>query len=117
MGDNYEGQGVGAMGPNAHVHDVTFNQKWNSFAERNGDDPFRLAEELETLRLHLRKTATTRDEDAAVAEVGAAAAAAEKGDRAKALEHLSRAGKWAWSAATMIGTALAAAALKAAMGM
>ncbi|MFC5060734.1 hypothetical protein [Actinomycetospora atypica] len=117
MGDKYVSSGqTGAVGPNAHVHDVSFQQVWTSVAGSEGHDSQRLAEELETLRQHLRGVAQTREEDQAVAEIGAAASAAEDGDGPAAMSHLSKVGKWAWSAATAIGTGLAAAAIKAAIG-
>lgn len=117
MGDKYVASGqVGAVGPNAHVHDNSFEQRWNQLSSDKDADTGRLAQELEELRVHLRSLASTREEDASVAEVGAAASAAEAGDGAATLGHLSKAGRWAWSAATAIGTGLAAAAIKAAIG-
>lgn len=119
MGDKYVTTGqVAAVGPNAHVHDVAF-QAWQTFSTGagQGGDLTVLAAQLDELRQHLRSSANTRDEDATVAEIGAAASAAEEGDGPRALSHLARVGKWALAAATTIGTTVAAAAIKAATGI
>jgi len=47
---------------------------------------------------------------------GLAAAAAEKGDTDEVQSRLKKAGKWALGVATTIGTAVAAGAIKAAIG-
>ena len=44
------------MGPNAHAHDITFNQMWNQLG--GGIDLSELASELETLRATLKDQAT-----------------------------------------------------------
>jgi len=117
MGDKYVASGqIGAVGPDAHVHDVTFNQVWSNFPAGEEALPD-LAVELEQLRVHLRSVAQTRDQDAEVASIGAAAAAAESNDGAGVMRHLSKVGKWALAAATSIGTALATAAIKHAAGI
>jgi hypothetical protein len=116
MGDKYEVSGqAGAVGREAHAHDMSFQQIWANRASEI--DLPRLAEELETLRKQLRQQATTREHDAAVAEIGAAAEEAERGDGPGALQRLKAAGQWALNAATSIGTTVAAAAIRAAMGM
>ncbi len=116
MGDKYEVSGqAGAVGREAHAHDMSFQQIWTSRASEI--DLPQLAAELETLRQTLRKQATTREHDAAVAEIGAAAEEAERGDGPGALRRLKAAGQWALNAATSIGTTVAAAAIRAAIGM
>ena len=119
MGDKYVASGqTGAMGPNAHVHDVTFNQIWNAFSQTDGGrDLDALAEDLEKLRVHLRKQETSRQQDAELAEIAAAASAAENQDGPAVMRHLAKAGTWALGAATAIGTALAAAAIRSAAGL
>jgi hypothetical protein len=119
MGDKYVASGqTGAVGPNAHVHHVNFQQMWTSFSGAEGcDDLSALGAELERLRQHLRAEARSREQDGEVVEIGAAATAAEEGDGPKALSHLAKVGKWALGAATAIGTGLAAAAIKTAVGM
>jgi hypothetical protein len=119
MGDKYVASGQAIQGPNAHVHDVQFQQVWNAFSSEAAteDQLAGLASELEQLRQHLRGQASTREEDAAIAEIGAAATAAEDGDGPKAMGHLAKLGTWALGAATAIGTTVAAAAIKAATGL
>jgi hypothetical protein len=115
MGDKYVAGQAGAMGPNAHAHDITFNQMWNQLG--GGIDLSELASELETLRATLKDQATAPDHDLAVGEVAAAEIAAKGGDGPKALEHLKKAGGWALGVATAIGTTVAAAAIKVALGV
>lgn len=116
MGDKYEVSGqAGAVGREAHAHNISFQQIWTNHADRI--DLQHLAVELETLRQALRAQATTREHDTVVAEIGAAASAAERGDGPGALHRLKGAGNWALNAATSIGTTVAAAAIRAALGM
>jgi hypothetical protein len=119
MGDKYVASGQAIQGPHAHVHDVNFKQVWNAFSggSTTTDDIATLAEQLERLRQHLRVQASTREEDSAVAEIAAAATAADDGDGPTVMAHLAKVGSWALSAATAIGTAVAAAAIKAATGL
>jgi hypothetical protein len=116
VGDRYDVRGqAGAVGPNAHVHDVSFNQIWS----QRGDDielPA-LADELTRLRAALREQATTPDDDRVVADVGQAELSAKSGDGPAALRHLRSAGTWALETATAIGVGVAAAAIKAAAGL
>lgn len=116
MGDKYEVSGqAGAVGREAHAHDMSFQQIWANRASEI--DLPRLAIELETLRQQLRQQATTREHDAVVAEIGAAAEEAERGDGPGALRRLKAAGKWALDTATSIGATVAAAAIRAAIGI
>ena len=116
VGDRYDVRGqAGAVGPNAHVHDVSFNQIW---AQQGDDiDLAALADDLSRLRTALRERATTPEDDRIVAEVGQAEISAGGGDGPGALRHLRSAGKWAWETATAIGVGVAAAAIKAAAGL
>jgi hypothetical protein len=116
MGDKYEVSGqAGAVGKNAQASNFTLQQAWRE-QEQRLDLP-QLAAELETLRQELKRQATTREQDSAVAAVGAAAEAAEQGNGPEALGRLQRSGKWALDAATAIGTAVAAAAIKVSLGL
>lgn len=116
VGDRYDVHGqTAAVGPNAHVHDATFNQLWQQSAEQI--DLPALAEELGRLRAALRAEAKTPEDDQIVADVGQAELAAKNGDGAGALRHLRNAGKWALGIATSIGVAVAAAAIKSATGV
>jgi hypothetical protein len=116
MGDRYDIRGqTGAVGPNAEVHNVTFNQIWQ---ENGGSiDLPTLADELERLRTILRADAKTPEDDQVVAEVGQAERAAREGNGAATLRHLRGVGKWALGAATSIGAGVAVAAIKAATGV
>jgi hypothetical protein len=116
MGDRYDVRGqAAAVGPNAHVHDSTFNQLWQQSAEHI--DLPTLADELGQLRVALRTAAKTPEDDQIVADIGQAELAAKGGDGPSAIRHLRGAGKWALGVATSIGVAVAAAAIKAATGL
>jgi hypothetical protein len=115
MGDSYTVGQAGAVGPNARAENIQFQQIWQ---QSSSDlDIGQLAEELKVLRGHLRQQADTPQEDEAVAEISKAQVAAVEGDGAGAMRHLRQAGKWALDSATAIGTAVAAAAIKASLGM
>jgi hypothetical protein len=75
-----------------------------------------LAEELGRLRLALRERGTAADQDIAIGEVAQAEEAAREGDEERAFKHLKRAGRWALSVATEIGTSVATTALSRALG-
>jgi hypothetical protein len=121
MGDEYTVGQAGAVGPNSSAQNISFSQTWNQLAA--ADDTDRFAAELRQLRQHLRATAETPEHDVAIAALAEAQLEAEAGDGAAALERLSRlqrlkeGGKWAFGAATTIGTTVAAAALKAVLGL
>lgn len=116
MGDKYDVHGqVAAVGPNANVHDATFNQLWNQSSEHI--DLETLADELGRLRTALRAEAKTPEDDQIVADVGQAELAAKGGDGPGAMRHLRNAGKWALGVATSIGVAIAAGAIKSAAGL
>ena len=113
-GDIYHvGQG-GIVGPNAHAHDITFNQIWNK-AEGTIDLP-RLSEELAVLRQEMKKAATEPEHDIAIGTIAAAEQAAKTGNGPKTLELLASAGKWALSVAEKIGIGVAIAAIKNSLG-
>lgn len=113
--DTYSGGQVGAMGPHAHAHDISFEQVWIQSSKTI--DLKKLREELERLRAAMKARAKSADEDAAVGAVAAAEGAARKGDGPGALQHLKNAGRWALDAATEIGTTVAAAAINKALGV
>lgn len=115
MGDKYEAGQVGAQGPGAQAHNMTFQQVW---LQCKGDiDLPQLAADLAKLRSAMKTEATSPEHDAAVGAVAAAETAAKKGDGATAMQHLKSAGKWALDTATKIGTAVASAAIKASLGL
>lgn len=115
MGDRYEAGQVGAQGPHAHAHDMTFNQIWNQ-AKDNIDLPT-LTKELNTLRDEMQKSAKDAEEYAEIGAIASAEIEAQKGDGPKALSALARAGKWALSVAEKIGVGVATAAIKTACGL
>ncbi|UCG54858.1 MAG: hypothetical protein JSV32_01170 [Dehalococcoidia bacterium] len=115
MGDKYEAGQVGAQGPYAHAHDMTFNQIWNQTKD-NIDLPT-LAKELNTLRDEMQKSAKDAEDYAEIGAIASAEIEAQKGDGPKALSVLARAGKWTLSVAEKIGVGVATAAIKAACGL
>jgi hypothetical protein len=114
VGDTYNVQGAGAVGPHANVSHVTITQSWQSLENQ---DTRLLARELAVLRAELKVRATSAEQDLATGEVASAQLAAEKGDGPSAMAHLARVGRWALDVATTIGTTVASAAIKAAMGI
>lgn len=114
VGDTYNVQGAGAVGPHANVSHVTINQSWQSLENH---DTRLLARELAVLRAELKVRAISAEHDLATGEVASAQLAAENGDGPSAMAHLARVGRWALEVATTIGTTLASAAIKAAMGV
>lgn len=113
MGDTYKAGQAGAIGPNAHAHDMTFNQIWNEM--QGAIDLTQLANDLSRLRQEMKKEAIEPEQDIAVSEIAKAEQAAKSGDGPKALQHLKSAGKWAFDVATKIGTSLAVEAIKKTM--
>jgi hypothetical protein len=114
--DTYKAEQVGAMGPGARAHNMTFQQIWNQ-AQASGVDLQQLAGDLARLRIAMRAEATSAEHDVAVGQIAAAESAASKGNGATAMEHLRSAGQWAFEVATNIGTGVATAALKLALGL
>lgn len=116
MGDKYENKGqAGAMGPNAHVHDVTFTQLVGQLDK--SVDYAQLADELSKLRQAMKAEATEVEHDIAVSEIAKAEQAVKAKDSSKVVEHLQTAGKWALDVATKIGVPIAVEVLKQATGI
>lgn len=115
MGDKYNVGQAGAVGPNSHAHDMNFNQIWMQLDEEY--DLEKLADELSILRLAMKEKSTQPDHDIAIGEVSYAENAAREGDGPKSLEHLKKAGSWAFDIATKIGVTVAATALKLSLGL
>ncbi|MGI9099449.1 MAG: hypothetical protein ACR2H2_13340 [Solirubrobacteraceae bacterium] len=120
-GDQYNVGQAGAVGPRASARDMTFVQGASSVPPMN--DPAVLGAELERLRTHLQADADGSEHDAALKIVAQAELKAKDGDGQAAVEQLSalrrlgNAGRWALTATTTIGTTVAAAALKDALGL
>src|SRR5260221_382392 len=110
---NVSGQ-AGAVGPNAHAHDMTFNQIKTQGGETI--DLPQLAQQLSTLRTKIKEQAVDTEHDEAIGAVAAAETAAKKGDGSKVMESLAKAGRWALDIATQIGVGLAVEAIKSAIG-
>lgn len=114
MGDEYNIGQAGAAGPNAHAHDMTFNQIGGNIEKSM--DLSELAAELSTLRKAMRGEATEPEHDIAISEVAKAEQAAKAKDSSKVAQSLRGAGKWALDVATKIGTSLATEAIKESIG-
>jgi hypothetical protein len=112
MGDTYQVGQAGAVGAGATASGNTFNQILQQGGR--GDE---LADELRLLREAMRGQATEAEHDIAVAELAQAETAVRGNDSDAARSHLARAGEWALARANEIGTAVAAAAIKAALGL
>ncbi|NKM68575.1 hypothetical protein [Rhizobium laguerreae] len=115
MGDSYKVGQAGAVGPNAHSHDMTFQQVWSEAEQKV--DLKTLADELSKLRSALKEQALTSEEDAAIGEIAKAESAAKNNDGPKALAHLKAAGNWALGVAEKIGVGVATSAIKTALGV
>jgi hypothetical protein len=116
MGDKYEVHGqAGAVGPQPHVHDVTFAQIWDQGSQTI--DLTKLAEELSTLRQAMLKESTRPEHYAEVGAVASAEIEAKNGHGPQVLQYLSKGGKWAIDIASKIGVEMAVAALKSASGL
>lgn len=113
IGDKFDvsnwGQ-MGAVGPNSVVSDNVFEQGWQKLA--CDIDLSALADELSALRIELRRSASSVEDDAAVAAVAFAEKAARAEEGPVVLKHLKAAGRWALESATKIGTAVAAKAIE-----
>jgi hypothetical protein len=112
---NVSNSQAGAIGPNAHSHDTTFQQRLEQ--ESNSLDLKVLSAQLEQLQAELAKHATERDHYAAIVAVSDAAASAREGKGGESLSKLKAAGKWALKIASEIGTTVAADAIKQSLGM
>ncbi|QIY97403.2 hypothetical protein HEP87_29770 [Streptomyces sp. S1D4-11] len=112
MGDefNFHHSQIGAAGRES-------KSEGNVFMQNASQNVSVLASQLESLRMQMKQEAQTPEEDLAVAEIGQARMHAENGDEEQAKSHLARAGKWALDTATAIGTQVAAAAIRASMGL
>lgn len=116
MRDNYEVSGqAGAVGPNAHVHDLTLNQIASQI--ENSMDLSQLSDELARLHQAMKGEATNSEHYKAIGSVMEAEGAAKAKDSSKVVESLKSAGKWTLDLASKIGASLATEAIKQSMGM
>jgi hypothetical protein len=114
VGDTYNVGQAGAVGSGASASNMTFNQL---LTQGGGIDLKQLASELNQLQREMESRATEAEHNSAVDEVTQAAIAAERGDTSALRAHLERVGKWGLATANAIGTSLAAAAIKSALGI
>jgi hypothetical protein len=112
MGDKYEAGQVGALGPNAHAHDMTFNQIWNQSKEAL--DLKSLVGELQMLRDEMQKEAKAPEQFVELGSIATAEIEAKNGNGPKALAALAKAGKWTLDVAEKVGVGVAVAAIKTA---
>ena len=115
MGDQYKVNQAGAVGPQAHAHDMTFNQIGTQLEK--SVDLLGLANELSILRKAMMKEATEAEHSIAVGDVAKAEQAAKSKDATKVAEYLKSAGNWALDIASQIGVPIAIEALKRAIGI
>jgi len=117
MRDKFENSGqVGAMGPEAHAHDMQFAQQtWNQMGDRA--TAALLADELGKLLEAMKSDACETVHFDAMSAVSRAKSAADAGDGPGALALLKSTGKWALDVASKIGIAVAAEAIKKSMAM
>lgn len=117
MGNEYNiiDSQVGNIGPNAHVHDISFSQIWNE--TKDHVDLNKLAEELEILRLKLKDEAKTPENDISIGNVAGAESSARNGNGPKAYEYLQKAGKWALDVACKISIPVTIEVLKKLIGV
>lgn len=116
MGDTYDISGqAGAVGPNAHAHDINFTQVGRQIEK--SVDLSRLAEELSKLRQAMKAEAKEVEQDIAISDIAKAEQAAKAKDSSKVAEYLKSAGQWSLEIASKIGVPLAIEALKQATGI
>ena len=116
MGDQYNIPGqAGAVGPQAHAHDITFTQTWNQMEK--SVDLEKLADELRSLRAAMEESASEPGHRLATGAIAAAEESARQKDGPKVIEYLKSGGKWALGVAEKIGVGVATVAIKGALGL
>lgn len=117
MGDQYKVGQAAAVGRGAHARDINFTQSWQELQELKHVDDAALAKQLSSLRAALLREASAPEHYVAIGTVASAESEAANGNGAKALEYLSKVGRWVFETATKIGETVAAEAIKKAMGL
>jgi len=116
IGDVYNVNGqVGALGPNAEAHNMTFKQISGQIT--NTINLEELSKELTLLRQAMKRESVTVDHDIAVSEIAKAEQAAKSKDLTKVAEYLKAAGKWALDIAVQIGVPIAIEAMTQAINV
>jgi hypothetical protein len=114
MGDQYNINQAGAVGPNSIAKKNTFNQANYHLPENTNYDE--LASELEKLKKSLIEKATSPDHYTAISEVTKAEEASKLKDGNKVVKSLLTAGKWVFNTATDIGVNIVAEIINKQMG-
>ena len=111
---NITGGQQGAVGDNASVQKITFNQLVQTM-----DEPTlaKLVTELPVLKAELERRVKAPEHQAAVIAVGEAEVAARSKDPSKVLASLVKAGKWTLEVAKSIAVPLATKYLESSLGM
>ncbi len=110
VGDRYTADQAGAMGPQAHAHQVSLTQVKENQIENM--ELKVLATELGLLRREMRHMAESPEHDVATGAIAAAEQAANAGDKKGVMRHLKNAGTWALDVATKIGVNVASEVIK-----
>lgn len=114
MNDVYNVGQAGAVGPSSM--NLTSQQAWNQI--KGNINEAQLTNDLVNLRKDLLKDAADDPEKSvAVGEVAAAEIALKSGKGDEVLDHLKRAGKWAFDVLTKIGVSVASETVKKSFGL
>lgn len=113
--ENINGSIVATGNVGGNINNLVTNA-FNKTKVENVPDLAQLAEELARLREALRQNAKHIEHDIAVSEVGQAEKAATDKNFPKALEHLNKAGRWAFEIAKELGVSVAVDMMKRAGG-
>lgn len=115
QGDQFNNYGhAGAMGSHSQGT-INFQQQWTAIQSQF--DLNALAEELEKLKKHILRAASSSSDYVQVALLTEAEEHAKKQEGSKALQVLSKVGKGAFDVAKDIGTEIAARVIAKAMGL
>ena len=114
MRDNYSVSGqAGAVGPNTHVHENTFNQI--QFGQ--SIDLLELEKQLIDLRQAIKDSQDPSPQaDIALGEIAKAQIAIQEKNQSKLIEHLKSAGQWTLGFAKDIGKDVVVEAIKQSLG-
>ena len=116
VGDKYMTGQAGAVGPHSYTQEASFVQIWNQV--ESAIDLANLSEQLGQVRAEMRRVSEgDPEQDLCMAEVARAEISAKSSDGPSVMRYLGKAGLWALDVAKSIGTEIAAAAIKAAMGL
>lgn len=114
MGDKNQANQVVSMGRNATFSNNTFNQIAKTLESEINLE--KLADDLALLRTEMQKSPQSAEESVEAGAIAEAELEAKNGNYEKALEALSKTGKWSISVGEKIGVGLAIAAIKASCG-